>query len=198
MGGSKAIGGPVIILAAILAVPAVSVAESRVMWPAVPEKANQEGLTIAQDAVGRIHQANDTEIEVGELAQRLGSSAEVRRYGRLLVADQARFERRVLDYARRRGITVDVPRVNSAEDERINQEGRAALGRLRALTGAAFDRQFLRFMIEYGQHAVQIVEDSGRDVDDPVLRRMLEKAVPILKQHLVIARSLTPRAAPAS
>jgi predicted outer membrane protein len=59
--------------------------------------------------------------------------------------------------------------------------------KLRTLSGAAFDREFLRMMIEDHQHATQSLSAYRQMVDDPELLALFAKATPILNQHLKIA-----------
>ncbi len=160
-------------------------------WPAVAEVANQNALSYSREVIARIRQMNEIELRAGQMAQVRAGTAEARRYGRLLVADHAGADRRLIDYAARklglqRGPREEVPPVNRA----LMAEHVAATERMATLNGAEFDDTFLIMMVSDHQSAVSLLETARETVDDPDLRMIFRKILPILRQDLWIAQTL--------
>src|SRR5690242_9791398 len=77
-------------------------------WPAVAEKTGQDAAAVTADILAMVYYANETKIEMGRLASSRGGSAQVRRFGALVVADHQRMNRALFGYAKsRRGITIE-------------------------------------------------------------------------------------------
>jgi putative membrane protein len=160
-------------------------------WPAVAEVANQNALLYSREVIARIREMNEIELRTGQMAQVRAGTSEVRRYGRLLVADHASADRRLVDYAARklgmqRGPREEMPPV----DRDLMAEHVAETERLATLSGAEFDNAFLRMMVSDHQSAVSLLEIARETVDDPDLRMIFRKVLPILRQDLWIAQTL--------
>jgi len=160
-------------------------------WPAVAEVANQNALSYSREVINRIREMNEIELRAGQMAQSRGGAAEVRRYGRLLVADHTAAERRLVDYTvRKLGIGAGPREQVPPVDRVLMAEHVAATERMSTLTGAEFDEAFLNMMVSDHQSAVNLLETARETVDDPDLRIIFRKVLPILRQDLWIAQTL--------
>jgi putative membrane protein len=168
-------------------------------WPGVAEAANRDALSYARQVIARIRQMNEIELRAGQLTEGRAGAAEVRRFGRLLVADHAAADRRLVDYAARK---LGVPRGPREAVEPVDREVMAqhvaATERLATLSGAAFDRAFLTMIISDHQSAVDLLDTARDTVDDPDLRIIFRKVLPLLRQDLWIAQTLLGDAGPVS
>jgi len=180
--------GPVPAQTAVQGIPGTR--RSPAGWPAVAEKTGRDAAAITADILAMVYYANETKIEMGQLALSRGASAQVRRYGALVVADHERMDRALLRYAKtRRGITVET--TSLAGDERPEMQEKAqAIQRMRTLSGAAFDRELLAAIVPDQQRAIADMESYRLMVDDPDLRELFSKILPILMQHVTIAAKL--------
>ena len=160
-------------------------------WPAVAEVANQKALSYTGRVIARIRQMNDVELRAGRLAQARGGAVEVRRFGRLLMADHAAVERRVADYADRKlGVSRGPRDEELPVDLDLMAQHMAATERMAGLSGSAFDVAFLTMMVSEHQSAINLLDTARETVDDPDLRIIFGKNLPILRQDLWIAQSL--------
>lgn len=127
--------------------------------------------------------ADNGEIALGRLAIRRAASAEVRAFARLLVADHGRSRQLALDLARPGGVT---------EPMDTSAQAQAELGRLRALSGRAFDREFVRYIA--ADHRM-IVHDYRAEAARRQGRasRLAQLTVPTLRKHLRMAQALAPK-----
>jgi putative membrane protein len=188
----------IVVIVGMLLAPALVAAQgvpgtrkSPAGWPAVAEVANQNALGYSREVIARIRQMNEIELRAGEMAQLRAGATEVGRYGRLLVADHAGADRRLVDYAARklgmqRGPREEIPPF----DRELMAQHVAATERLATLSGAEFDDAFLSMMVSDHQSAVSLLETARETVDDPDLRTIFRKVLPILRQDLWIAQTL--------
>lgn len=66
----------------------------------------------------------------------------------------------------------------------------AALEKLRTLKGADFDREFARTMVKEHQMAIDRVTHARSRINDPEVTGLVDKLLPMLKQHLSMAQKL--------
>jgi putative membrane protein len=148
--------------------------------PATPEPAPDASMVLT-----RLHQINMAEVKAGELARRKGSTPRVRRYGDLLARDHAFADRRLLALAQDRGIAV------AAAEPR--EKDKAAARALETASGPEFDKRFTDAMHAGHAEAITALESVGSG--DRKLDRLVEKLLPVLRQHLRLAHDLGGRAA---
>src|SRR5689334_10444416 len=60
----------------------------------------------AKDVLNDLHEANQTEIHMGQLAEQKGASQDARNYGKTLVADHQDSDKQVVDLAAKQGISL--------------------------------------------------------------------------------------------
>ncbi len=130
--------------------------------------------------------ANTADMETGALAVERGASKEVRDFGAMLVRDheQVRAQGRAL--ARKLGVTPTPPK-----DDAGARDHAAALARLGALEGAAFDRAFLAHEVAFHR----AVLDAARTtllpaIENAELKAFVTKVAPAFEGHMVAAESL--------
>lgn len=138
--------------------------------------ADRAWLTIA-------HQDDLADIQYGGLAQRKGVTAAVRHAGRVLAADHAAFDAKLIHVANELG--VDLPRSEGAEQLAV------AL-RLEKETGSRFDRDFVTVMIDAHERAVARTEEEVRGGSSPAAIALARTVRPELREHLAMLRGASP------
>lgn len=133
------------------------------------------------DFLTKAIKGDNSESRLGALAMRAGHSAQVRRFGAMLVRDHDTARRQAVPVARAHHVRVPTAMADEARDE---------YGRLQRMRGAAFDREFARYMVE--DHRKDIAdferEAAGRDPAD--VRSLARRTLPALRRHLATARAL--------
>jgi putative membrane protein len=125
-------------------------------------------------------QGDASEIKLGQLAQQNGGSAEVRDFGKTLVADHQKAAGEVKDTAKQLGVTVN---------EQPTAEAQSEHDKLTKLKGAAFDKEFVHYMVS--DHQKDIADFKAEaDAKAGPASSLAEKQLPVLQKHLQMARSL--------
>jgi len=193
--------------------------------PCAGTLAAQGGLS--DDIVLRqIHRANLEEIRMGQLAQRNGSSAQVKQYGARLVRDHQAADQKVMALAKqlrivlpqergqmnrapwkdsddrpgymgRRDSTVDSTTLQSSP-QRGEAPDHEPTERLRSLRGAAFDTAFANAMVEAHTQAISLFDLAQGQAQHEELRSLIVSTLPTLREHLQIAQSIASGAAAGS
>ena len=124
------------------------------------------------------------EVQFGQLAQRNGSSAAVKRFGQRMVEDHGRSNQEMMALAQRKEITppaASVPSTSSTYDE------------LAKLRGGAFDRAYAQAMVKDHQEDLQAYQEEAANGTDPDVKAFAARHVPLLQEHLRMAQSLPRR-----
>jgi putative membrane protein len=121
------------------------------------------------------------EIDMGQLAEERSENSDVRAYGRKLQADHAVAAREIERMLQTQHVTI--PTEPSVEAEAHH----AALERL---SGADFDAAFVRWMIASHEEAIEQYGAQTHANPNKELANFAGKALPVLREHLVIAHSL--------
>ena len=123
---------------------------------------------------------NLSEIALGQLAAKKGTSEGVRRYGKTLAADHTQAN----DDA-----SAVAAKLNLTPPAEPSAEGRKEQSRLRRLSGRAFDNAFLNYMIKDHELDIQEFEDQVK-AGNGETSKMAERQLPTLRKHLEMARAL--------
>lgn len=124
---------------------------------------------------------NLAEISLGEAAQQKAASEDIKAFGKQLVDDHTKANEEANKLASSMNITA--PTETSVEEQQ-------AYDRLSAMSGADFDREFLKHMTMGHETAIAAFEDKADDADNEV-SNFAEQNLPVLNKHLEIAQSLS-------
>ena len=125
-------------------------------------------------------QGDNGEVAIGQLAEAHGASQKVKDFGKLLVDDHGAHKQELKTLAQSAGA--------NATDE-PSAEGMANLEKLKALSGAEFDKQFKAMMIE--DHTKDIAKyEKQAGSSDAQTADLAKKTLPTLRKHLDAANAL--------
>lgn len=136
--------------------------------------------------LSQIHQTNLTEIALGRIAQDRASMSEVRAYADQLVQDHTNADETVVAMAQKSGMQLQN---GVAAHQRAVQE-KLLVQRLKAASGADFDRLFLQQADSDHQKLIRKLQKDREDTSDDELEALIDKMVPIFEQHQELAQIL--------
>jgi putative membrane protein len=137
-----------------------------------------------QEFVTRASSSNNFEIAAGGLAVSKAENIDVKHYGEHMVADHTAAGLEMKNLASTKGWTVP---------DALQPKEQQNLAKLAALSGAAFDKEFAKIMVQSHQEAVALFETGSAPMGlpDPDLRAMASAKLPTLKTHLQEATELS-------
>jgi len=126
--------------------------------------------------VKKAAQGRMAEVEMGKLASERASDPDVKKFGQRMVDDHTKANDQLKQVASSKNITLP---------ESLNAKDEATMKKLSALSGAAFDRTYMRGM----------VTDHTKDVSakDPAIKDFASQTQPTLKDHLKEAKRIAPK-----
>lgn len=137
--------------------------------------------------VAHIIAGDSLEIQMSQLALARSSNAAVREFAQMMVDHHARNTTNFMAMQ----VDEDIGVAPMANDP-IAAQGRSMLNSLRNLTGAEFDRAYIRAQVAHHDAdgaALQQMADMARD--DDLEQDIEEQLLPVVRQHLTRAREIS-------
>jgi putative membrane protein len=151
-----------------------------VFTTAVPATAQDKA---SQTFLAKAIEGNLAEVQMGELAQKNGQSAEVKSYGQMLQQDHSAANQKATDAAKK--LAVNPP---SAP----NPKQKADYDKMAKWQGAAFDKAFAQHMIMDHKKDIAEYKKAAKKNDDA--GQYAKDSLPVLEKHLQTAQSLQKKA----
>ena len=126
-------------------------------------------------------QGGMAEVQLGKLAAQKAQSAEVKQFGQRMVDDHSKANDQLKQIASSKGVNLPT------EVERSTQR---ELDKLSKLSGAEFDREYMKLMLEEHKTDVQEFERQSKQGNDILLKSFAAKNLLILQQHLKMAQQI--------
>jgi putative membrane protein len=121
------------------------------------------------------------EIQTGRLAVSQGASESVRQFGQRMIDDHTRTSQQLMQMASAAGFT---------PPQTLDAKHQAAAAKLARLTGAEFDRAYMKQMVKDHQEALSLYQRQSTRGTMPDLRAFASATLPALREHLSMARSM--------
>ena len=139
------------------------------------------GRLSAQDKkwMTMIHQVNLAEIEVGRLAQRKGTTAQVRSLGRTFVDDHTMLDRKVVSVSRSLNITLP---------SGVMPDQAELARKLAQMSGRQFNDTFVSTSITGHQDAIAATKTEISRGSNPMVISVARQALPVLQKHLTMSK----------
>jgi putative membrane protein len=170
-----------LILAALALAPALAACTMDDAAP--PVDAAMDATPTAAPAYVRMAAASDLyEIQSSTLARTRARRGDVRAFADMLVGDHTTTTQQLMGAARAAGLNPPPPMLMPMQ--------RDMMARLRAASGADFDRVYLDEQVQAHQMALSLHQNYAQNGDAPPLRTVAANAVPIIQGHLDRAQAL--------
>jgi putative membrane protein len=125
-------------------------------------------------------QVNVGEIHGGLVAEQKAQAPAVRAFGRLMMLDHSELESQLDAIAAVDNVAL--PDQPSAAEKDMNQ--------LKSLNGSQFDAAYMKDMVNGHEMAVSRFKSEQSSAQDPGIRAVVLSALPILEQHLALAKAV--------
>ena len=149
---------------------AVSVVESQNLF------ADNQTITNADRAFAqKLSQGNTAEVTLGKLAQQKSLQPQIKDFGKMMVEDHSKLEKDLMQWA----LKNEIPLKGSMSTADLSEQKRLA-----SLSGENFDKEYVQMMVKDHKTDVAEVRNFSKTTQNPELKSLTEKAVPILEKHL--------------
>ena len=164
---------------------------SAVLYSAALAQAQvRNAIELEQLVLSKIHQTNQMEVSLGHLAEEKATRSGVRAYGDRLWRDHHIADLKVKALARAEGVELIQPKPQTKQERQFQQSQMKIVDKLKAVQGPEFDQIYLNAMVQGHTHAIDTLDDVAGRLNDENVRSLVEKLIPILKQHRELARHL--------
>jgi putative membrane protein len=159
--------------------------------PGMAHQGHQNGAVSAADtrfmkeaAIGGM-----AEVEMGRLAAEKASSADVKQFGQRMVTDHGKANDELKSLAQQKNVTLPTE---------LDAQHKATVARLSKLSGAAFDRAYMREMVTDHNKDVSAFKKQSTSASDADLKAWAGKTLPTLQEHQTMAKEINGKLAPSS
>ncbi|HEX3704004.1 MAG TPA: DUF4142 domain-containing protein [Vicinamibacterales bacterium] len=165
-----------IVAVAMSAVPALAAGASDQAAPS-PKMSNRSAAD--QTFVKKAAEGGMAEVELGKLAAEKAASPEVKQFGQKMMDDHGKANDQLKSLAQNKNITL--PSDLSAKDKALRD-------RLSKLSGAAFDRAYMRAMVTDHTKDVGDFRTESKAGGDADVKSWASNTLPTLESHLKMAK----------
>jgi len=138
--------------------------------------------------VGIVQAANRIDINTSTIALSKTTNSQVKEFANQMVTDHTTLEKAVSDLAKKEHITPET----SATSNQLNRQATAEDKKLRSLSGAAFDREYISHEVAFHQAVIQAATTTLiPNAKNAELKSALQNtAAPLLQGHLQHAQQV--------
>ena len=140
---------------------------------------NSYGSVSTDEFVQKAAQGSMAEVSMSNLARQRAADPDVKDFASRMVQDHTQANRQLHQIAWRKGVTVPTD---------MDFSHRIAMRNMRNRRGDAFDRAYMRQMVDDHQATLAMFRTYARNGDDPDLRAFARQTLPALEHHRAMAR----------
>jgi putative membrane protein len=155
--------------------------------PAPVSTASTRGIALDDATIVAIFdEANTADIETGGLAEKMGSTKEVRDFGAMLARDHKAVRQQGRELAKKLGVTPTPPKPDDYAKAHAD-----AMTKLKALKGAEFDKAFLEHEVAYHDAVIAAVTNTLLPATkSPELKNLETTVAPAFVAHRDAAKNM--------
>jgi putative membrane protein len=133
-----------------------------------------------------LDQANVGDSARGRIAETKGTSADVKNFGKLMVAEHHLVRQQGLQLAKKLNVTPQAPSGDQSE-----AQNKTELDSLNAMPkGKAWDKAYIDYEVTYHQQLLQTATKAHDAAQNQELKDLIQKAAPIVQKHLDRAKQI--------
>jgi putative membrane protein len=121
------------------------------------------------------------EVQLGDVASKNAASAQVKEFGRMMVADHSKANAELTTLARLKNIAI--PNEPGADHQKHIDE-------MKKMKAEDFDKHYMSMMTDDHEEDVKKFEKAAKNAKDEDVRAFAAKTLPVLKMHLEKAKAV--------
>ena len=120
------------------------------------------------------------EVELGKMAQQKAADPQVKAFGERMVQDHGKAHEELTRIGSSKGVTLPAT---------MDRSHRRDAERLAKLSGAEFDREYMKHMVDDHRNDVKEFEKASRSSKDTEVKDFASRTLPTLQTHLQLAEN---------
>jgi putative membrane protein len=133
-----------------------------------------------QQFVNEAARGGKMEVELGQLAQKNGSSPEVKQFGQQMVTDHTRLNDELGKAAKSAGLQVP---------SNLNSKQQAEFANLSKTSGKEFDAKYANLMVQDHTDDLAAFKKAEPNTHSHELKKAIGDAIPVIEHHLQMAKA---------
>ena len=121
------------------------------------------------------------EVELGQLAQKNGSSDQVKQFGQKMVTDHTKLNDELGNAAKRDGFQVPTE---------LSAKQRVQIQSLSKVSGKEFDSRYAQLMVKDHTEDLAAFKKAKSTTGKPELKKAIADAIPVIEHHLEMAKKM--------
>jgi putative membrane protein len=162
---------------------------TNIIWAAALAIVMVAGMAVAADFeraeekhfLTKVSGSQEAEIAFGRMAADRAESAKVKQFGQRMIEDHQKAAMEVKQLAVKQGIDLPAPMVPEEKEQ---------AEKFAQLAGKEFDRAYIGYMVKEHMKDVAEFEHTGKQLKDPNVKQWVTATLPVLKEHLTIAKNI--------
>ncbi len=134
-----------------------------------------------KEFASKVSASGMAEVNLSELAVRVSRNPAVTQFAQRMIADHMRASQEMTRMANQRSIKLP---------GEMDDEHQKCFDKLKKLSGAEFDREYMEAMVKDHEKAVEAFEKQSKEGKDDAMKRWATQLTPIMKRHLEMARKV--------
>jgi len=131
--------------------------------------------------------ANQVDIDAGKLAEKQGSTAEVKAFGKQMVTDHSGVNKQATELAKKLGVKPE----DNPTSQSLKKGGEENMANLKKLKGKEFDKAYVDHEVAYHQAVLDAIDKTlVPDAKNAELKALIVKVRPAFEAHLQHAKML--------
>lgn len=143
--------------------------------------ANKEVSSDDKEFMNKAAQGGMAEVKLGELASTKAQNPDVKAFGQKMVTDHGKANDELKAIAARKNVTLPTD---------VNAEQKETYDKLSKLSGAEFDKEYVKTMVDDHQKDLDEFKDEADDGDDADVKAFAAKYAPVIQSHLDMIKGI--------
>jgi len=121
------------------------------------------------------------EVQMGQLIVQNAQNAELKSFGQRLITDHNQANQQLAQIAAQKSVTIPT-QADATHQQMMSQ--------LSSLSGTEFDRTVTKDAVRDHERDIKLYQNAANNLQDPELKAFAQQNLPILQQHLDMAKQL--------
>lgn len=149
---------------------------------ATPSTAPNAEDYAAQAFVSQAIAGDDAEVQLGQLAQQKGQTADVKEFGQKMVADHTQINEKLMKAVAKQ-LGASVPKGPSKKEKK-------EIEKLQGLSGQQFETAYIQMMVMDHQKDLKNYKDEADSAQNPTVKQAAQEAATVIQKHLELIEQI--------